>query len=145
MARTPDSVRDLEALLRSRHRTIMGGRPETRPGEFKSLPNRAGATVFVAPSLVRGTLEQGFGYCRSLETPFQRAVFAMFLVAEVHPSGPSAEGPNDLGGGAGHRSAPDEAGPPGSPTVVAAASRARRRSCRATARSTSARICLRHG
>lgn len=85
MARTPDSVRDLEALLRSRHRTIMGGRPETRPGEFKSLPNRAGATVFVAPSLVRGTLEQGFGYCRNLETPFQRAVFAMFLVAEVHP------------------------------------------------------------
>lgn len=85
MARTPDSVRDLEALLRSRHRTIMGGRPETRPGEFKSLPNRAGATVFVVPSLVRGTLEQGFGYCRSLETPFQRAVFAMFLVAEVHP------------------------------------------------------------
>lgn len=85
MARTPDSVRDLEALLRSRHRTIMGGRPETRPGEFKSLPNRAGATVFVAPSLVRGTLEQGFGHCRSLETPFQRAVFAMFLVAEVHP------------------------------------------------------------
>lgn len=85
MARTPDSFRDLEALLQSRHRTIMGGRPEKRPGEFKSLPNRAGSTVFVAPSLVRGTLEQGFGYCRSLETPFQRAVFAMFLAAEVHP------------------------------------------------------------
>lgn len=85
MTRTPASFGDLEALLRSRHRAIMGGRPEMRPGEFKSVPNRAGATVFVDPALVRGTLEQGFGYCRSLETPFQRAVFGMFLVAEVHP------------------------------------------------------------
>ena len=85
MARTPDSFRDLEALLQSRHRTIMGGRPDTRPGEFKSVSNRAGATVFVDPALVRGTLEQGFGHWRSLETPFQRAVFAMFLVTEVHP------------------------------------------------------------
>ena len=85
MVRTPDSFRNLEALLRSRHRTIMGARPDTRPGEFKSMPNRAGATMFVAPDLVRGTLEQGFGHWRSLETPFQRAVFAMFLVTEVHP------------------------------------------------------------
>lgn len=85
MARTPDSFRDLEALLKSRHRTIMGGRADTRPGEFKSMPNRAGTTVFVDPALVRGTLEQGFGHWRSLETPFQCAVFAMFLVTEVHP------------------------------------------------------------
>ena len=85
MARTPDSVRNLEALLKSRHRTIMGGRADTRPGKFKSMPNRAGATTFVDPALVRGTLEQGFGHWRSLETPFQRAVFAMFLVTEVHP------------------------------------------------------------
>lgn len=85
MGRTPDDFHDLEALLRSRHRTITGGRAEMRPGEFKSVPNRAGATIFVDPGLVRGTLEQGFGYWRSLETPFQRAVFAMFLVAEVHP------------------------------------------------------------
>ena len=32
-----------------------------------------------------GTLAQGLGLCRSLETPFQRAVFMMFLIAEVHP------------------------------------------------------------
>ena len=32
-----------------------------------------------------GTLEQGFSYYTSLETPFQRAVFMKFLVAEVHP------------------------------------------------------------
>ena len=34
---------------------------------------------------MRGTLERGFEFLRSLETPFQRAVFAKFLVAEVHP------------------------------------------------------------
>jgi hypothetical protein len=37
------------------------------------------------PDLVAGTLERGFELHRGLETPFQRAVFMMFLVAEVHP------------------------------------------------------------
>ena len=55
------------------------------PGQYKADPNRAGGTMFVAPDLVRGTLEQGFKVYRSLATPFQRAVFMMFLVAEVHP------------------------------------------------------------
>ena len=41
--------------------------------------------MFVAPDLVPGTLAQGLRVCRSLETPFQRAVFMMFLIAEVHP------------------------------------------------------------
>ena len=31
------------------------------------------------------TLDHGFALCHSLETPFQRAVFIMFLVSEVHP------------------------------------------------------------
>ena len=63
----------------------MEGRPDTRPGAFKQAGNQAGPTVFVAPDLVTGTLTQGLGLCRSLETPFQRAVFMMFLIAEVHP------------------------------------------------------------
>ena len=74
-----------ERLLKARHAAIMEGRPELRPGAFKLRANRAGGTVFVDPDLVAGTLERGFGLCRSLETPFQRAVFVMFLVAEVHP------------------------------------------------------------
>ena len=56
-----------------------------RPGEFKDAPNRAGATHFVLPDLVSGTLEQGFSLYHSLESPFARAVYMMFLVAEVHP------------------------------------------------------------
>jgi fido (protein-threonine AMPylation protein) len=45
----------------------------------------AGASKFVAPDLVRGTLDQGFKIYRSLSTPLHRAIFMMFLVAEVHP------------------------------------------------------------
>jgi hypothetical protein len=85
MSRTPRDSATLGRLLLARHAAIMAGRPDKRPGEFKQIDNRAGATVFVAPDLVLGTLAQGFDFYRSLEAPFQRAVFAMFLVAEVHP------------------------------------------------------------
>ncbi len=85
MGRTPARPTALEALLKARHARIMAARPDMRPGLFKTVGNRAGATVFVAPELVAGTLERGFELYRSLETPFQRAVFVMFLAAEVHP------------------------------------------------------------
>ena len=85
MSRTPANASELEALLKARHASIMEGRPDRRPGTFKQAENRAGSTVFVAPDLVAGTLAQGFDLFRSLETPFQRAVFMKFLVSEVHP------------------------------------------------------------
>jgi len=85
MDRTPADSRALNHLLRERHRTIMAGRPEVLPGEFKAEENRAGLTVFVAPDLVPGTLNEGFALYRSLESPFERAVYLMFLVSEVHP------------------------------------------------------------
>ena len=85
MSRTPASASALKMLLKARHASIMEGRPDQRPGSFKHAENRAGSTVFVAPDLVTGTLEQGFNLCRSLETPFQRAVFMKFLISEVHP------------------------------------------------------------
>jgi hypothetical protein len=73
------------ALLRRRHAAILEGRPEMRPGEFKTEVNRAGQTVFVDPALVRGTLRQGFEVFRALPEPFQLAAFMLFLVSEVHP------------------------------------------------------------
>ena len=85
MSRTPANASALEALLKARHASIMQGRPDRRPGTFKQAENRAGSTVFVAPDLVAGTLAQGFDLYRSLETPFQRAVFMKFLISEVHP------------------------------------------------------------
>ena len=85
MRSTPSSAGAFIDLLRQRHAVVMAGRPELRPGEFKRVPNQAGATLFVQPEDVYGTLERGFELGRSLETPFQRAVFMHFLIAEVHP------------------------------------------------------------
>ena len=59
--------------------------PEKLPGKFKEERHRAGSTLFVTPELVEGTLKKGFEPYQSLEVPFQRAVFIMFLVAAVHP------------------------------------------------------------
>ncbi len=85
MSRTPRDFAGLTRILQERHRRIMAGRPEMLPGEFKVAPNRAGQTLFVAPELVPGTLEQGFSLYRSLESPFARAVYMMFLISEIHP------------------------------------------------------------
>ncbi|MDP9115832.1 MAG: Fic family protein [Actinomycetota bacterium] len=76
---------DFIQLLRSRHATILAGRPDKNPGMFKELPNRAGDTAFVLPTLVDGTLRAGWSRLAELDTPFERAVYAMFLVSEVHP------------------------------------------------------------
>jgi predicted nucleic acid-binding protein len=80
--RTPD---ELVELAKHRHSTVMEGRPDKGPGQFKSAANRAGVTVFVAPRLAEGTLRAGFETGAGIADPFARAVFMMFLVAEVHP------------------------------------------------------------
>lgn len=85
MTQVPSSFAEFERLLKRRHAAIMQARPDKGPGQYKTEANRAGMTMFVAPDLVRGTLDQGFKAYRSLATPFQRAVFMMFLVSEVHP------------------------------------------------------------
>ena len=85
MMRTPKTFEELLVLLRTRHAHVMEGRPDKSPGAFKSTNNRAGATLFVAPDLVRGTLARGFELHRALPDAFQRAAFMMFLISEVHP------------------------------------------------------------
>ncbi len=84
-ARTADDADDFVELLGSWHRSVMGGRPEQRPGEFKRHANRAGSTVFVAPDRVIGTLRRAFDVAAQLLDPFARAAFFMFAVAEIHP------------------------------------------------------------
>ena len=71
--------------LRTVHHTILEGRTDKRPGQFKQLPNRAGDTRFVEPDKVRGTLHQGFQLARGLAEPFHRATALMFIISEVHP------------------------------------------------------------
>jgi hypothetical protein len=72
-------------LLRSRHATIMVGRPDKRPGLFKEAANRAGDSLFVLPGLVAGTLRAGWDGLAGLDTAFERAVYMMFLISEIHP------------------------------------------------------------
>lgn len=83
--RVPADADGLESILRDLHVRVMAGRPEIQPGEYKLSPNRAGATTFVRPDLVRGTLREGFAVLATLPAGLPRAIFTMFLVSEVHP------------------------------------------------------------
>lgn len=81
----PTDFAGFRDLLRRRHATVMEARQDKSPGAFKERVNRAGQTVFVAPELVGGTLERGFEFLQALDDPFQRAIYMMALVSEVHP------------------------------------------------------------
>lgn len=85
MNKVPETFDQFVALLKSRHFTIMEARPDKLPGEFKDEPNRAGDTHFVAPECVSGTLLKGFEMSQAVRDGLKRAIFIMFLVAEVHP------------------------------------------------------------
>ena len=84
-AATPGTSDELFALLERRHRLVMGGRPDKRPGELKEKLNQAGSYVFVPPALVEGTLIEGFHRLIDLPPGFPRAVYEQFLISEVHP------------------------------------------------------------
>jgi hypothetical protein len=85
MTRVPHTIDELYDLLQARHAILLSARKDKEPGHFKTKANRAGNTVFVAPELVKGTLEQGFTLYQGLKPGIARAIFMMFLVAEVHP------------------------------------------------------------
>lgn len=85
MANLPKNPDELILLLKSRHSILMQFRQDKQPGFFKTRINQAGTSLFVAPDLVEGTLEKGFEIYQSLEVPFNRAIFMMFLISEVHP------------------------------------------------------------
>lgn len=85
MKRVPKDFDEFINLLRSRHAEILAARKDKDPGQFKTKVNVAGGTQFVHPELVKGTLRKGFEIYHALETSFQKAVYMMFLVSEVHP------------------------------------------------------------
>jgi Fic family protein len=60
-------------------------RIDKKPGMFKDKNNFAGSTAFVDFNLVKGTLVKAFDYYNTLEHPFSKAAFMMFVVSEVHP------------------------------------------------------------
>lgn len=85
MATSAGDAASFIEILQRRHRRIMEGRPEVLPGQFKETANRAGGTAFVGPDYVRGTLAAGLRLRDHLDTPWERAVYIAFVVAEVHP------------------------------------------------------------
>ena len=85
MRKLPTNASELIDYLKVRHHLLMKNRPEACPGEFKGTPNRAGNTSFVHPDYVVGTLLKGFELYQDLLPGIARAIYMMFLVAEVHP------------------------------------------------------------
>jgi hypothetical protein len=84
-ARVPANADSMLDLLRQSHAIMLARRPAIHPGSFKARPNQAGGTTFVHPDLVTGTLVEGYRYYEALPAGLARAIFMMFLVAEVHP------------------------------------------------------------
>ncbi len=78
LAPTPDEY--LELLRSAATPSPSKGVPTSETGQFKEDRNEAGGYLFVEPSLVNGTLRQGFELTRTLTSAFARAVFQMFVV-----------------------------------------------------------------
>ena len=85
MREVPRDADDLLGILQDRHRRLMAARSEKMPGAFKQEMNYAGATAFVSPDKVEGTLRAGWDHLAEIVDPFHRAVMMMFLVSECHP------------------------------------------------------------
>ena len=85
MQQTPIDAETLLNQLQRLHLQLMEQRPAAMPGKFKDKENRAGNTVFVKPTEVKGTLIKGFEFYQHLQGGMARACFMMFLISEVHP------------------------------------------------------------
>ncbi|MFM0554503.1 Fic family protein [Paraburkholderia sediminicola] len=72
-------------MLQDWHARMLHARPEASPGSIKTRVNYAGTTQFVSPSHVRGTFEEGSRLAMTVPEGMPRAVFYLFLVAEIHP------------------------------------------------------------
>ena len=76
---------DFIELMQARHRVLLAGRPEKRPGELKEEANFAGGYEFVHRDHLRGTLRAGYDLIAQHTDPFHRAALTMFVVTECHP------------------------------------------------------------
>ncbi|NOU46240.1 MAG: cell filamentation protein Fic [Bacteroidales bacterium] len=85
MSLTPKSPEAYIQMLSYRHKILLSAREDKNPGQFKDKNNFAGITSFVDFNLVKGTLIQSFDLYNTLEHPFSKAIFMMFVLSEVHP------------------------------------------------------------
>ncbi|MCC5839408.1 MAG: Fic family protein [Opitutales bacterium] len=81
----PGDGAGLLELLKRRHARMMASRADVQPGVFKVKNNEVGSRIFVAPELVSETLIRGWKAAENLPGGLLRAIFLLFVVAEVHP------------------------------------------------------------
>jgi hypothetical protein len=81
----PVSGEEFLPTLQEWHAKMLQARPEANPGGIKTEVNYAGTTQFVSPGQVRGTFEEGSRLAMSVPEGIPRAIFYLFLVAEIHP------------------------------------------------------------
>ena len=81
----PRDASHLLELLKRRHARMMASRLAIEPGVFKKTNNEFGSRVFVAPELVTETLARGWQAIHDLPHATARALYMLFLIAEVHP------------------------------------------------------------
>ncbi|WP_233233551.1 Fic family protein [Bordetella sp. LUAb4] len=84
-AAVPPVGEDFVEVLKVWHEEMLSRRPEANPGQLKLENNFAGTTEFVLPSHVRGTFTEGSSLALSVPEGLARAIYYLFLVAEVHP------------------------------------------------------------
>jgi hypothetical protein len=82
---TPTSEAGFLTWLQRANAEVMRARADKEPGQWKSKANQAGNTDFVLPELVPATLRRAWPLFGILDHPMQKALFAMFVIAEVHP------------------------------------------------------------
>lgn len=84
-AEVPVKTESLFEVLKRRHARMMASRPAVEPGVFKRRSNEFGSRVFVKPELVQETLARAWQGARSLASASARALYVLFVLAEVHP------------------------------------------------------------
>ena len=84
-AEIPKDSSHLVELLKRRHARMMASRPDVEPGVFKKRQNEFGSRVFVAPDLTEETLVRAWPPIQTLPSATQRALYVLFVIAEVHP------------------------------------------------------------
>ena len=85
MKTVPGSAQQFIDILRYRHQILLAARTDKQPGVFRSQPVYAGPITFVDDALITGTFIRAYDYYQALRTAFAKAIFIMFVVAEVHP------------------------------------------------------------
>ena len=84
-SKPPHTAAEFLEWIKRVNAAVMQARPDKRPGEWKDQANQAGSTLFVVPELVPETLRKAWDLMAHLTQPMQQALYAMYIVSEVHP------------------------------------------------------------